>query len=120
MEDQTLTVQVKGKEAERLEMPINVFATGNSLDFPSNIEDRFLPLYLPEYQDSEFRKLIIEAFPKHEGIDERIAEAVVEKALKEGVKSYRRCRAIANMCDEPEDVDWVVDTFEFDEEKLKG
>lgn len=119
MSDQTLTVQTSGKEVERLDMPINVFATGNRMTFPSNIEDRFLPLHLPQYSDEEFRELILTGFPKNERIDKNIAEAVVDEALEEGVKSYRRCRAVARMCDEPEDVKWVFDTFEFDEEKLR-
>lgn len=46
MEEQTLTTQVSGKEAKRVSLPLNVFAMGNTYNFPINIKDRFLPVHL--------------------------------------------------------------------------
>lgn len=115
MEDQTLTTQVSGKEAERVEMPINVFATANYWNLPDNIEDRFLPLRLPEYTDEQFARLILEAFTEHEGIDEGVVKSVLAEALERGIRSYRRCLQIARLCDEPDDVKWIVETFDLDE-----
>lgn len=113
MEDQTLSVQVSGKEAERVSMPINVFATANVNNLPDHIEDRFLPIRLPQYSDEEFRELIMRSFPEHEDIQQNIAEAVVDKCLTHGIKSYRRARSIANICDEPQDVDWIFEVCDF-------
>lgn len=118
MEEQVLSVQVTGKETT-VNLPLNLFAFGNTYNFPSNIKDRFLPLYMREYTEDEFRELILTAFPKYEGINKELAEAVLEESLRRGMKSYRKCRSIAKICDDPSDVEWVFETFEFDKEKLE-
>lgn len=119
MESNTLTVQVSGKESERHDMPINVFATANKWNLPDNISDRFLPLRLREYTDEEFRDLIIKGFTENEGISEEVTKAVVNKAIDISCKSYRRCLQIAKISSNPDDVDWVFETFSLEDETTR-
>ena len=108
-----IVAETKYKKERREELKTWVFAAANTKKgIPAEVLSRFEKLRFPEYNQKQFREVVVTVLTKREGTPEDLAEYIANTVWWElDSKDPREAVRIARLCKDEKEVDALIKTL---------
>ena len=108
-----IVVETKYRKERRAELKTWVFASAiKTKGIPNEVLSRFMVLRFPEYDQEQFREVVVTILTRREGTPEDLAEYIANEVWwKLDSKDPREAVRIARLCEDEKEVDALIKTL---------